>query len=127
MTTASMQTLIDSAESARESLAAAQEQLRAVRTRCTTGNGAVTAEVDSHGALCGLWLDESITESDPDGVGALIIEAAHRAAAAANGQRSAIVANCMANIQSFATPVGKVTASVAVRVEGGIEIETASR
>lgn len=86
-----MDRLVDRATATLESLESSIESIDRIRARFTTKDGVVTAEVDGHGALTGLWLDDSISEMSPKDVGMLITWASQQAAQKAGEERSKIL------------------------------------
>ncbi|WP_406236597.1 YbaB/EbfC family nucleoid-associated protein [Nocardia sp. NBC_01009] len=89
---AEMDALVANATQKLEALEAALYGLKQVRGRFRTEDGAVSAEVDSDGALVALTLSESVTTLPPAEVGQLIVWACKQAAEDAGTQRSKVVA-----------------------------------
>ncbi|MFI9506527.1 YbaB/EbfC family nucleoid-associated protein [Nocardia sp. NPDC052566] len=87
-----MDALVAQATQKLEALEAALYGLKQVRGRFTTEDGAVSAEVNSDGALVALQLSESVTAMPPAEVGRLILWACRQAAEDAGTQRSKVVA-----------------------------------
>lgn len=86
-----MDALVERATARLESLESSLGALEQIRARFATKDGAVTAEVDGHGALVGLWLDESISEMPAKDVSKLITWAGQQAAQLAGAERSRII------------------------------------
>lgn len=86
-----MDALVADATAKLEHLETALEALQQLRERYTTRDGAITAEVDGHGALTGLWLDESVATLAAKEVGPAITQACQEAAARAGVRRAAVL------------------------------------
>ncbi len=88
---AEMDALVKSATDRLESLEEALDGLQKIRAVYTSDDGKVEASVDGNGALVGLWLAESITQTPAAEVGPLITAACHRAAAQAGEERAKVI------------------------------------
>ncbi|NLG56463.1 MAG: YbaB/EbfC family nucleoid-associated protein [Rhodococcus sp.] len=76
-----------------------QGAIARIRARATDDDDIVTAEVDGMGTLTGLWIDDSIANSDARTVSALIIATANQASLNATTQRAALLSQLQEGLE----------------------------
>lgn len=83
--------LIERVKKQRDLLQSLAEHTNSVSVRVTSRDQSVSAEVDAHGALTGLWLGASAPRLGADVLAKLIVETAHEAARHASERHAFLI------------------------------------